>query len=94
MNNKKLILPLLALCVGLPLHAQEEDKSTLLRRCTAPYAESMNIRRKKETDIFKLETRVSVLKEKWQKLLNIKQKSTCRMKADKDAWCIYKNQAC
>lgn len=26
MNNKKLILPLLALCVGLPLHAQEEDK--------------------------------------------------------------------
>lgn len=29
MNNKKLILPLLALCVGLPLHAQEEDKVDL-----------------------------------------------------------------
>lgn len=29
MNNRKLILPLLALCVGLPLHAQEEDKVDL-----------------------------------------------------------------
>lgn len=29
MYNKKLILPLLALCVGLPLHAQEEDKVDL-----------------------------------------------------------------
>lgn len=29
MNNKKLILPLLALCVGLPLHAQKEDKVDL-----------------------------------------------------------------
>lgn len=29
MNNKKLILPLLALCVGLPLHAKEEDKVDL-----------------------------------------------------------------
>lgn len=29
MNNKKLILALLALCVGLPLHAQEEDKVDL-----------------------------------------------------------------
>lgn len=29
MNNKKLILPLLTLCVGLPLHAQEEDKVDL-----------------------------------------------------------------
>lgn len=29
MNNKKLILPLLALCVGLPLHAQEEDEVDL-----------------------------------------------------------------
>lgn len=29
MNNKKLILPLLALCVGLSLHAQEEDKVDL-----------------------------------------------------------------
>lgn len=29
MYNKKLILPLLALCVGLPLHAQEEDKIDL-----------------------------------------------------------------
>lgn len=29
MNNKKQILPLLALCVGLPLHAQEEDKVDL-----------------------------------------------------------------
>lgn len=29
MNNKKLILPLLALCVGLPLDAQEEDKVDL-----------------------------------------------------------------
>lgn len=29
MYNKKLIFPLLALCVGLPLHAQEEDKVDL-----------------------------------------------------------------
>lgn len=80
MNNKKLILPLLALCVGLPLHAQEEDKVDLTPKVHGTIRGKYEYQTEEGDGRFKLETRVSVLKEKWQKLLNIKQKSTCRMR--------------